>query len=793
MAFDTDEVHWPHGNELDRLACMRLRKKLVAACSRHCASCYMASKQTDLVAFFAGPAQSTRGRRKRRNEVKDLQRPLTKQRAVEGDRGEGYIVRDQELDTTPATEDNRSRPRSVPKPISAKKQTKLYHISTEVAQRIMTKYPDTWEWTKDAQKVRYLQCKYCKYVLDSKFSAAKGKVSRHMQSGSHCSCVKQWQEQERKKNEIYGALGVSLHHKTLSDNTNNFRASCVAAFMSAGIPLNKIEALRPFLEHYCGAKLDDVSNLKKVYLPMLQSVICNEIKDAIASGCKVCAIHDGTNRFSEFYSVVLRWCTTDFNIEERLVALKAFVGAQKATQLAFMVEQVLSECGVHKGGFREDGSQENGSLLAIIRDRAMVNTKAAKVLSFMYIGYIDLECLSHTFNTVGEKMPLPCLTTFRDNLIIALNSQAFKEHCKNFVDKEIRKPSATRWWSTWELFAMLLSEVQSQDGSISSVFSMLLAAFRGAVDARGAIAIEGVFEDSVRVRTLVEFAMNEERVEDVMLELAVAVGVMRPFVQATYALEGAGCCVLEVGVWFHTLASFWSTHEPTLSFPKVRDTIEVVAAARTRRGIYDQHANARTVLETRVRGLIQPVTDQLRFVFNLQDGELHPDVQFYLFCATLNPYAHGRPEHAMTPNDFKAAVLKYFGGWFSQADVDGMIGDLPQFALECVRFVAENAQQDPNDDHRKTSKHRNVAIWKFWKRLHRESRCPQLRRLAQLVLSIAPSSAAAERSFSLLKAYFDSQQLIGEHRGALQDYIETMIAQAFATNNKKNDFHGDGD
>jgi len=267
--------------------------------------------------------------------------------------------------------------------------------------------------------------------------------------------------------------------------------------------------------------------------------------------------------------------------------------------------------------------------------------------------------------------------------------------------------------------------------------------------------------------------------------------VMRPFVQATYALEGAGCCVLEVGVWFHTLASFWSTHEPTLSFPKVRDAIELIAAAKTRRGIYDQHAVARTALETRVRGLIQPVTDQLHFVFNLQDGELHPDVEFYLFCATLNPYAHGRPEHVMTPNDFKAAVLKYFGGWFSQADIDGMIGDLPQFALECVRFVAENAQQDPNDDHRKTAQHRNVAIWKFWKRLHRESRCSQLRRLAQLVLSIAPSSAAAERSFSLLKAYFDSQQLTGERRGALQDYIETMIAQAFATNNKKNDFHGD--
>jgi hypothetical protein len=64
--------------------------------------------------------------------------------------------------------------------------------------------------------------------------------------------------------------------------------------------------------------------------------------------------------------------------------------------------------------------------------------------------------------------------------------------------------------------------------------------------------------------------------------------------------------------------------------------------------------------------------------------------------------------------------------------------------------------------------------------------------LAQLVLSIAPSSAAAERSFSLLKAYFDSQQLTGEYRGALQEYIELMIATSFANNNKNNDFHGDG-
>ena len=100
------------------------------------------------------------------------------------------------------------------------------------------------------------------------------------------------------------------------------------------------------------------------------------------------------------------------------------------------------------------------------------------------------------------------------------------------------------------MFHMLLSDVHGPDGRTVTVFDRLLAAFRGAVDGRGIIAIDGVFEDSIRVRALVAFAQNEEAVENVMLELAVAVRVFRPFMQATYALEGSGCCVLEVAVCF---------------------------------------------------------------------------------------------------------------------------------------------------------------------------------------------------------------------------------------------------
>jgi hypothetical protein len=108
-------------------------------------------------------------------------------------------------------------------------------------------------------------------------------------------------------------------------------------------------------------------------------------------------------------------------------------------------------------------------------------------------------------------------------------------------------------------------------------------------------------------------------VEDVLLELTVAVEVFRPFVQATYALEGAGCCILEVGPWFHYLAAFWRSFEPNLSFPRVRETIETIAAARTARQLHPDQATARHQLEQRVRELVNPVTQQLSFVFNASD------------------------------------------------------------------------------------------------------------------------------------------------------------------------------
>jgi hypothetical protein len=749
-----------------------------------------------LQSFFGSAANRTRsksgtgaGAKRRLKATKDVVAIKTSKQIEDGIEDDLFCVKRQKLTCPPAPLDARSRDRV----INGQRMlapTKKFVIGAKQATAVLSAHPDVYEWTKDSQGGRYLRCKYCFDVLDHIDKATPKKIQRHVESPSHKDAVLAWQNHEAKKCVMFQVLKATESHasrRTLSDDQNVFRMATVSAFLSAGICLNKIGALRPFLEQYCNAKLDDVSNLKKVYLPKLQKARRMEIQAAVRSGAQLCIIHDGTNRFSEFYCVVARWSTSDFILEERVIALKAYKGAQKGQELAVMLTSLLDNLDVPMGEFADDGTIVAGGLLAINRDRASVNQKCANVMKLMWMNYMDLECIPHTFSKVGEKMPLAALTVFRDDLLIALNSQSFKAHVLQFLSKSPRKPSPTRWWSTWELYAFMLE----QDLGQQTNFHRLLTAFCGAMDPEGHVAVEGVFEDSVRVRRLCEFARDVGRVEDVLLELTVATEVFRPFVHATYALEGAGCCVLEVSPWFHTLASFWRTFEPDLSFPKVRALIESTAAARTARQLHTDHATARQSLEERVRSFINPVTQQLSFVFNSTDGELRSDVLFYTFVATLNPYEHGKLEmqQLIQPGNFKAEVLKHFAGRFDTTQVDLMVLELPLFAQLCAQFTNDNAAAAPDGNHDNTAIHRNKTIWNFWRSLDANNLCPHLRRLAQLTLSVSPSSAASERCFSLLKAYFDAQQLIGNQRGALEDYIEQMIAMNFEENNKKNAFH----
>lgn len=284
-----------------------------------------------------------------------------------------FSVAKQKIACAPAHLDSRSRDRKTLDK-EPKKATRNFQIGHAQASRILRMHPDVYEWTKDSSGCRFLQCRCCLDVVDHIDKATPKKIQRHVESPSHKEAVVVWQEQEARKAAIFKALKAdATSPRTKNDDENVFRCATVSAFLSAGIPLNKIAALRPFLEHYCNAKLDDVDNLKKIYLPRLRRARINEIKEAIRAGAQISIIHDGTNRHSEFYCVVVRWCDSAFNVEERLISLKAYRGAQKGQELALMLTEILNSLDLSMGEVRDDGSYVAGRLLAITRDRASVN------------------------------------------------------------------------------------------------------------------------------------------------------------------------------------------------------------------------------------------------------------------------------------------------------------------------------------------------------------------------------------------------------------------------------------
>eukprot|EP00117_Sycon_ciliatum_P005069 scpid76960/ scgid9165/ len=91
----------------------------------------------------------------------------------------------------------------------------------------------------------------------------------------------------------------------------------VEAFLKAGIPLSKVDYLRPLLESGYG-RLTYSTHMAQL-IPFLHCKEEDELKKEISGAPYVAVIFDGTSRLGEALAVVLRYVDADFKIHQRLV------------------------------------------------------------------------------------------------------------------------------------------------------------------------------------------------------------------------------------------------------------------------------------------------------------------------------------------------------------------------------------------------------------------------------------------------------------------------------------------
>lgn len=215
-----------------------------------------------------------------------------------------------------------------------------------------------------------------------------------------------------------------------------YRARVVITLMEAGIPLSKLDCpgLRELLEE---------NSFVPFVLQEQRTRVRNEIQ-----GKDVSLIFDGTTRLGEVLVVILRFLD-EWTVKQRLVSVNFLQKSVTGEELARLIISVLSvSLGV-----------ESGRLLAVMRDGASVNSAALRTVAVVYPALLDMCCISHTLDLVGDKFRVPTVSLFF-TLWVSLfaHSPKVRAKWKERTGRAMATYSQTRWWSRWEIMQQVLEQ-----------------------------------------------------------------------------------------------------------------------------------------------------------------------------------------------------------------------------------------------------------------------------------------------------------------------------------------------
>ena len=351
-----------------------------------------------------------------------------------------------------------------------------------------------------------LRCDACRETLSKK----KSSIKKHVASVKHIKALENIKKSKKKDQNIKDLLAKTsggARGYTLPEDMRLYRYELVEALLKAGIPLSKVDSLRPFLEKY-GHCLTTRSHLAE-FIPTIHQKEIDFVKSEIAANSAFSVIFDGSTRLGEALAIVVRFIDKDWNIQQRLLKLEVLAKSMNGEELAQRLIQCLAV---------EYKIQPN-QLLAAMRDGASVNEAGLRQVMFFFPNIFNVICFSHTIDNVGKHFEFSVLDTFSRcwNTMFSL-SPAARLLWKTRTGTAMRLHSKTRWWSKWEV----LNQVMEFFGDVEP----FLRENDNLSPVCRASLLE-IFDDPVTAR-------------DLAIELAAMIDAGKHFVQATYYLEGDG-------------------------------------------------------------------------------------------------------------------------------------------------------------------------------------------------------------------------------------------------------------
>ena len=370
--------------------------------------------------------------------------------------------------------------------------------------------------------------------------------------------------------------------------------------------------------------------------------------------------------------------------------------------------QVLNECLSIEYGVRGD------SLIAAMRDGASVNQAALNRIQFIFPKTFNVVCFSHTLDNVGNHFVIPNLTEF-GNLWIRLFSQSHKAGLmwKELTGRKPKSYSETRWWSRWEVYKQLME----QFGDVQRF-------------------IDDMVREKVAPQTsrqLADFFADVNKVISLKLELAALIDVGEVFVKATYVLEGDGPLVLSC---FETLQGVCNACQ-NVHLPNVHAVAVAIVDADPAQNV--------AALEQEAKRSVQPAIEWFLRKFNV---ELHNTLSTFKAARIMCPVT----VQWLRPTPANVEALRQFPFLDSNDVINDLVTEMPNY-LAAAQDVIMACEQD------------KVKWWR-----QQSDNLPHWSSAVMKVLLVQPSSAAAERVFSILNSSFNDSQ---EH--ALVDYLQACV------------------
>jgi hypothetical protein len=194
------------------------------------------------------------------------------------------------------------------------------------------------------------------------------------------------------------------------------RAECVEEILKAGIPIGKIDKLRPWLERRMCISLTQSNHLSTEFIPPLKLKEENSLR-ALFKDEFVGVYSDGTTHNGESFVIVFRACKPGFRFVVKAVRVRFLRGSMKADQIsAELIDCIATHMGLSVA-----------CVLAWMTDCASANLASYRDSLAGPFPYSDHNgCMPHTGHHVGEAMETPHVDEFMSmyNLIVGQSNYA---------------------------------------------------------------------------------------------------------------------------------------------------------------------------------------------------------------------------------------------------------------------------------------------------------------------------------------------------------------------------------